>query len=160
MNPVDKMKELDLILDEYEHKLGLPKQYDNAAFSDIEQYLNMSRDQLEKLSGQDCDEIAYRLMCFSFHLSREYNRENTRVKWADSLMTELAVKEIDQYTGYAFQERLNKAIQGNDYTKKLGEVKRYAEQRSNRIAYLSNNMKNLADTLRNMKRNKEVYHGN
>ena len=83
MNTKDKVKEWDDILDEYEKGLGLPT-YQGNQFSneELEHYFSMDRKVLEKLTPQDCGEIAYRLGQFSFHVQRSINRELARSNWA------------------------------------------------------------------------------
>ena len=73
----------DAILDEYEQSIGLP-QYNNDALpaDELNTYLTMSRDSIEKLSPKDCAQIAYRLSQFSFHIQRTLNRELARYNWA------------------------------------------------------------------------------
>ena len=50
---------------------------------ELNRYLTMNRDDLEKLTPSDCGEIAYRLSQFVFHLQRTINREIARYNWAE-----------------------------------------------------------------------------
>jgi hypothetical protein len=150
MSPADRMKEIDRVLDEYEVKAGLPRLLPESAFSDIEKYLNMSRDELEKLSAQDCASIAYRLSTFSFHISRCWNIENTRVHWADNIIKSVIADEVGNYNGYGYVEKAAKAIKHNEYASKLNDIRIYAQQRANRLYDLSNHITNIAKSINNI----------
>jgi hypothetical protein len=64
----DELSEWDKILDEYEKSIGLPVyQSEVLPETELNQYLTMSRDALEKLTIEDCGQISYRLSQFSFH---------------------------------------------------------------------------------------------
>src|SRR5690606_1720920 len=146
---VERMKKIDELLDSYEENLGLTAQSEKD-YEDIGQYLNMSRDQLEKFDPQDCSQIVYRLSSFALFLNRSYNREMARYNWSESLMKELTAPRLDQQSGYGFIEKYNKAVVDDEYTRKLNEINRYAKQRSDRLSFLSNSVKNLADSLKNI----------
>ena len=149
--PKDKMIYLDQILDDYEVKLGLPQFVEDKNYEDIGKYLNLSRDELEALDQEACASISYRLNAFALHLSRSYNREIARVKWAEDLISEVIATEIQQYNGYGYKEKAPQAIKNNDYANNLNKIKRYAQQRSDRIGYLSHQIKNMADSIKYLK---------
>ena len=74
----EDLQHWDNILDEYESSIALPKysaQY-GVSESEINQYLTMTRDELEKISPEDCAQISYRLAQFSFHVQRTINRDS------------------------------------------------------------------------------------
>lgn len=155
----DEVKYWDDILDEYEQSIGLPI-YKNDIFSEDElnQYLTMNRDSLEKLNPEDCAQISYRLAQFSFHIQRTVNRELARYYWADETIKETIADEINTYKGYGYQEKSGQAIKHNDRAKALNAIKKFAKQRSDRLSYLANGIKNLSDILLSIQRNK-VKHG-
>ena len=66
----------DKILDEYEKSISL-SEYSigcSVAESEINNYLSMNRDEIEKLTPEDCAQISYRLAQFGFYLQRSLNR--------------------------------------------------------------------------------------
>lgn len=150
----------DSILDEYENSIGLP-QYaaDAISSSELNNYLIMSRDELEKLGPEDCAQISYRLGQFSFHIQRSLNRELARYNWADEMIKETVSDEINNYKGYGYAEKAHQAIRHNEKASSLNNIKKYARQRSDRLGYLANNLKNLSDILLSIQRNK-VKNGN
>ena len=155
----EEVKYWDDILDEYEQSLGFNKyQEDCLASSELNSYLTMNRDALEKLSPEDCAQIAYRLAQFSFHIQRTANREIARYNWADETLKDLIADELNTYKGYGYIEKSTQAIKHNDKAQGLNNIKKYAKQRSDRLSYLANSIKNLSDIILSVQKTK-VKHG-
>jgi hypothetical protein len=159
MNTKDQINEWDKILDEYENTLGLgiykPDQFlDN----ELNKYLFMSRDELEKLTPEDCASSSYRLAQFAFHIQRSINRELARYNWAEENIKETIADELNNYKGYGYLEKASQAIKHNDKANALNKIKKYAKQRSDRLQYIANNIKNLSDILLSILKTK-VKHG-
>ena len=77
---IEKMDRIDTILDEYESSIGLATyQNEFANTNTAYAYMNMSRDQIEKMDIEGCAEAAYILGSLSFHLQRSINRETARL---------------------------------------------------------------------------------
>jgi hypothetical protein len=144
----DQLEEWDRILDEYETSTGLPK-YENTLIpeSEVSLYFSMNRDHIEKLSPEDCLQISYRLSQLALHIQRTSNREIARYNWAEETIKEVIADDINNYKGYGFLEKSLQAIKHNDKASALNKIKKYAKQRSDRLSYLSGNIKNLADIL-------------
>lgn len=159
MKSKDEVKYWDDILDEYEKGIGMPV-YSESAFQEIElqEYLTMNRDAIEKLSPEDCAQISMRLGQFAFHIQRTINREQARHNWADETVKEVIANEINNYKGYGYVEKSYQAINGNEKATSLNKIKKYAKQRMDRLGFLANNIKNLADILLAIQRTK-VKHG-
>jgi hypothetical protein len=146
----------DKILDDYEKTLSLPEYGASCSVqeSEINDYLSMSRDQIEKLNPEDCAQIAYRLSQFGFYLQRSLNREIARFNWSEESIKESIADEINNYKGYGYLEKSLQAIKHNDRASNLYKIKKYAQQRMDRLSYLSNNIKNLSDILLSIQRTK------
>jgi len=156
----EELNTWDTILDEYENGIGLPL-YNAEALpsSELNNYLTMSRDELEKLGPEDCAQISYRLGQFSFHIQRSVNRELARYNWSDEVIKETIADEVNNYKGYGYIEKAQQAIKHNEKASALNNIKKYAKQRSDRLSYLATNIKNLSDILLSIQRNK-VKNGN
>lgn len=146
----ERLESLDKVLDEYEQGLGLPNYSQIALNEEVAQYLNMSRDALEKLTPQDAGQIAYALSSYSIFIQRSINREIARVSWADSLMKEVLADSISQQSGYGYVEKFNKAMKQDAYASDLNKIMRYAQQRADRLNFIANGIKNLSDILINL----------
>ena len=155
----EEIKYWDDVLDEYEQSIGFALYKDDALPSDeLNTYLSMNRDSIEKLSPEDCAQISYRLGQFSFHIQRTVNREIARHNWADETLKDLIADEINNYKGYGYVEKAGQAIKHNEKANALNNIKKYAKQRSDRLSYLANSLKNLSDIMLSVQRSK-VKHG-
>jgi hypothetical protein len=145
----EQLEEWDRILDEYESNIGLGKYNDITSFNDDElnNYFAMSRDVIEKLTPEDCVQIALRLAQYALFLQRTLNRELARYNWAEETIKEVIADEINNYKGYGFVEKSLQAIKHNAKASTLNKIKKYAKQRSDRLSYLSGNIKNISDIL-------------
>jgi len=151
----EELEKWDNILDEYESSIGFYKYTpDFLSENELNLYFSMNRDALEKLSPEDCAQIAYRLSQFAFHIQRTLNREITRLNWAEETIKEVIANEINNYKGYGYVEKFYQAIKHNDKAGSLNAIKKYAKQRVDRLSYISNNIKNLADMILNIQKTK------
>ena len=102
----EELQHWDNILDEYEKSIGLSV-YSPSLLpeAELQEYLTMSRDMIEKLQPDDCIQIAYRLGQFSFHIQRTINREIARYNWADETIKEVVADDINTYKGYGYIEK-------------------------------------------------------
>jgi hypothetical protein len=156
----EELNDWDKILDEYESKLGLSLYKENILDeNELEQYLTMNRNAIEKLAPEDCAQISYRLGQFSFHLQRTSNREIARFNWAEETIKEVIADDINNYKGYGYLEKSMQAIKHNEKADKLNKIRKYAKQRIDRLSYLANGIKNLSDILLAIQRIKMVKNG-
>jgi hypothetical protein len=148
MNTKEQVESWDSVLDEYEKTIGFEK-YKSDLFpeDELQKYLVMNRDDLERLTPEDCAQIAYRLGQFSFHVQRTLNREIARVNWSEETIKDVIADEVNNYKGYGYIEKSLQAIKNNDKAASLNKIKKYAKQRSDRLQYLAGNIKNLSDIL-------------
>ena len=159
MNTKEQVNEWDKILDEYEQSIGMGSYASNSfPEGELNQYLTMTRDELEKTTPEVCGEMAYRLGQFAFHVQRSINREISRMNWADESIKETISEEINNYKGYGYTEKAYQAIKNNDKAAALQKIKKYAKQRSDRLQYLANSIKHLSDILLSIQKSK-VKHG-
>ena len=93
----------DEILDSYENELGLSTYTrDSVPEQELQEYLTMTRDTIEKLNPEDCAQIAMRLGQFAFHIQRTLNREIARHNWAEETIKETIADDINNYKGYGY----------------------------------------------------------
>jgi len=148
----------DKVLDEYEASIGLSTYTANSfREEELNEYLTMDRNVLEKLSPEDCAQISYRLAQFSLHIQRTLNRENARLNWAEETIKETIADDINNYKGYGYLEKSSQAIKHNEKAMALNKIKKYAKQRSDRLTYISSCVKNLSDILLSINKTKAKY---
>lgn len=156
----EQVEQWDKVLDEYETSIGLGKYSDvhNFTEGELNEYFTMSRNVVEKLTPEDCAQISYRLAQYAFFIQRTLNREIARHNWAEETIKETIADEINNYKGYGFVEKSLQAIKHNDKASSLNKIKKYAQQRMDRLSYLANSIKNLSDIMLSVQRTK-VKHG-
>lgn len=147
------VEKLDVHLDGYEQKIGLPPLVFE---TDIEAhaFLKMSRQQMEKLTPEDCGNGAYILRRYAFYLQRIYNRESARIKYIDSQIDKIIASEVNQYRAPSADERRKLAIKGNDAARNLSNERNIHEARAERLAYLSQNVGYMASSLDSLQETK------
>jgi hypothetical protein len=154
----EELQKWDKVLDEYENSIGLPKYIPDALpEEELNLYFSMDRNHIEKLSPEDCAQIAYRLSQFSFHVQRTLNRELARYNWADETIKEVIASEINNYKGYGYVEKSYQAIKNNEKANAINLIKKYAKQRIDRLSYIANNIKHLSEVTLNIQRTKVNY---
>jgi hypothetical protein len=148
-----QMLQVEKILDEYEKGLGLPEFNESHEDDTVKSYLTMQRSQLEKLTPEDCAEIAIIMDSFAFYLQQALNRETARVGWASSRLKEMMAGRESQYTG-SWDSQFHQAVKGNDFARGLLQIQRYAQQRVDRITYLATSIKSRSGLFMNLQRAK------
>jgi hypothetical protein len=157
MQTKDQMDVIVKALDDYEGECGLPQLKNPCNKEELEQYFSMTRDQIEKLSNEDCGQIAYRLSQFAFHLQRLNNREHARLAWANAKLNDSIASEVGGFDKFMKHEmKISLLKQNNSAVKSVADILTYAEQRIQRLNFLSASIKNLADVLLANKRSKYV----
>ena len=148
----------DKILDGYEKSISLPPFLPPGEETELQGYLTMNRDHLEKLDEEDCKIIAFRLGQFSFHIQRAQNRELARINWAKSTNKTNLAHAVLNYKAYSYEERLYQATKDDDAAKKLNQIAIYAQQRNDRLNFLSTGIKNLSDIMKSIYFSKRANH--
>ena len=153
----EQMELVEKALDDYENNCGLPTATNPCTQEELQQYFAMNRDQIEKLSGEDCGQIATRLTQYAFYIQRLHNREHSRLVWANNQINDTISTELGSFDKYMKHETKVALIKkSNAYAQSLGKIIVYAEQRIQRLNFLAASIKNLADMMLANKRSKYV----
>lgn len=147
----NKLYKLDEILDEYEKSIGLPQYSSPGTEDELNQYLSMSRDELEKLTPEVCSHLVYRLSQYAFYLKRLFNREKTRVIWARQELMNIVAKASNSYDKFTkFDVKVSLITNDDEYAMSLQKILTYAEERVQRLEELAIYIKHLSDSMKNM----------
>ena len=82
----ERLDQVEAVLDEYEGKLGIGSYSEDFHDQSVKKYMSMPRQQMEKITVEECAEAALLLGGFSFYLQRSYNREIARVNGTVSII--------------------------------------------------------------------------
>lgn len=153
--PLDNLNRLDVLLDEYEGKNGLPQYVEKNNDDNIKKYLSISREQMEAMSIEDCANAALILGGFSFYLQRTVNRESARMTWAENMLKKIIAGKENNFRG-SWDSQFQQAVNNDDYAKQLLKLKQYAQSRMDRLNYLSNSIRNMSDLFVNLQKAKAM----
>jgi hypothetical protein len=156
-----RMDDIDNALNLYESQIGLPANTPPGSTEELQSYLDMSRESLDKLAATDCSTIAYRLTRFALYLQRLYNLEVARNTWANTVLNQLAANKLSDYDKfYKHEMKIALMAKEDESIQKLLDIIRYATQRMNRLEEISNNLKYLSNVLFNLQRAKITEYQN
>lgn len=151
MTGKEQLEQRDALLDEYEKNIGVSKFQAPGEPEELEVYLNMDRQVMEGMSSEECGYIGARLAQFAFHIQRAQNRELARVSWAKNEIKMCIATELDSVNGYGYEEKYYKCVKANDHARKLNQIMIYAQQRADRLNFVSNGLKTLGDAIKSIK---------
>lgn len=151
----DKMEKVQQALNDYERSLGL-LHMSNVDEAEINNYFNMNRDDIERLSPLDCIAIALRLNQLSFFIQRSHNAEQSRLSWSINEINSYCCDKLDQFSNsyYNYETKVNILAKQDSYLEKLVKIKNYAQLRVQRLEYLASGINNLAATFSSVSKTK------
>ena len=139
----ERLAQLDSTLDDLLKSYGIPPKTEPN--SDVPKLLNLSRLEINKMTAEECSEAAYMVRSFAFNLQKEYNREVTRVQWANAQIDKLVCKEIEQLDKFTkYEQKRALVVNNNTYTYKLQEIVTFASARAQRIQDLADKASDIA----------------
>jgi hypothetical protein len=142
----EKLERLNQILDEYETLNGLPRFHANDLGDEINSYLSMTTEHMEKLHISDCGNIAARLSQQSFHLQRAYNRERAQVTSMQVALDKCVAKQVGNYSTFVKHDMVVAMVVNDDeYAKTLQNIIVRATQRMNRLYGLSEHLSDISN---------------
>jgi hypothetical protein len=144
----DYRSEIDKVLDEFEKQAGLPE------FKKIEcpAYLTMALEDLRKKSPDQLSEAVFEIAQYSLYIQRLINRNKAWQRWALSRIDEIAASELPNIgTNYGFNERVLIAKNSPELCKRINAFLRKTEMQLNRLYGVPDNIKFMADCIRDMK---------
>lgn len=149
-NKMSTQKELlhqrQKLLDEYEKSIGLPDHTPPGEENELQQYLHMTRNQIEALDSATAFSISARLSQFAFYFQRAINREKSNKIWAEAQLARIVCKEALQYDKYT-PNKTELVCRENVAAYELKQIAIYAEQRIARIEEISSGLRNLSYVL-------------
>lgn len=117
--------------------------------------LELSYEQLAKLSAEQCGEYSHIIAQYSAYIQRIENKEAATLIWLTSKLQDLVCNKLndyDQYTRYEIKVKL--IARENDVVKKLLQQINYTEQKLARLKYISTSITKQSETLNNLRQTK------
>lgn len=143
----ERLTQNDEVLDKFEKDISLPPNTPPGPETEIDEYLHMDRNDIARLSPRDCAAIAYRLQQFSIYIQRVINKDKARITWAKTQITQCVVTDSDYDKYRKFEVAVELLAKSNTAVAKLSAIVRYAQQRIERLEYVSSGLKTLSDIM-------------
>jgi hypothetical protein len=125
--------------------------------SDINDYLSLTRDEIESLTLEQAAELAAYFALFSIHLQKIFGKHQARINFCDANLKTLCAKEAHQYEGFQYKERCDKVISFNEYGAALFKTRNESQYVIDRLSYLPAKIEFFARTLDNLQRSRGKY---
>ncbi len=139
-------QQLDQILDEYEERRHLV--FPKTVPSGIDSYLNMEREYIEKLSREECNEIAIQLSQYSLYMHRLANREKARLSFCTNIINQSCAKVWSNYNEYLKADlKIYLIAQENPLVEKALKIRNHSQIRLDDLDGLARMIENLSSTI-------------
>ena len=142
-------QKIDIALQQYELTIGLSPIPSDKEFPCMK-YIYLSKEELSKMSGEQCSEAAVLLNNFSFHLSRVINKEKTKLRWCNERILSSVANNLLDYRYFSQEERMALCVKDNDYAKKIKKLASLIQARIDRIEYLPIRIEKISESLSNL----------
>lgn len=152
----ERMKYLDEALDKFEKDASLTVNSPPGPETEIDEYLHMDRNDITKLSGEDCAAIAYRLAQFSLYTQRLINRDKARITWVKSQLASFITNDSDYDKFRKFEVAVELLAKSNTAVARLAKIHTWGQQRIDRLEYVATGLKTLSDVMVTNQRAKRI----
>lgn len=151
MTAQEKLDSIRAKLDEYEGKVGLNPGKAYAA-AEFHRWMGLSQAELKFVTYEECGEAALMLSDYAFHVQKLYNKEEALVDWCKEEIWLTIAPQMEQYrqAGQSYEERYYLAVHGNEYTKRLHQLKTGCGARAKQLSFLCQRLENMAEKYRNL----------
>ena len=121
---------------------------------EVARILNMKKDHLQILTGEECLCYAYELHAYSEYIETVRTKENAILEWAESSIWYIISTAMQNYgTQYTkWQEKYYSAIKENPLASDVLKVKNHAEARVKFLNGKADRIQRMADILTNLSR--------
>ncbi len=122
---------------------------------EVEIIINLESVELESLTPEECCEKAYVLYGYCHYVQSVSNQHIVKLNWCEKQLNMIVSKQASQFDKYMkWEQKYYTVIDGDEFAKKLFEVKMAAESR---VMWLDNKIRDLrrmADSLLELSRRK------
>jgi len=135
------------ILEEY--KKDLIPQSDSV--KEIAQYVKMSRNELEKLTPEQCAIMNHRFIQYATYMQKLYNIERARLNQTQKWLLKAVAPLLDNYDKYVkFDIKVELIARENSYVNDLNKVMEGAQHRLDKLTFMADCMKDQGASLKNI----------
>jgi hypothetical protein len=110
-------------------------------------YLNMEADDFNIMTADELFSVASSLNCLSFKIQRFQSDNEAAANRLERYINKSVAFEIDNYQGYSYEERKQKAIINSKVLNELDKTCLEFKQKAEQHKYLSKSINDLATTI-------------
>jgi hypothetical protein len=143
---------LEISISQLYNRVGLGSSAHN---SNIPKYLELSKEDLEKLSPTDCAEISYLLHRESIYIQKILNTNTATINRLNKKIDYLTINKLEKYNIYLkYEQKRLLAIKDSPELIELYTEVINRQTQNDAIMYIPNLLKNMAESLIEISRNK------
>ena len=153
LNAKDRLQEFLLGIDTYISCKSLSPTPFKADFALAE---TMSLEDMEKLTGDECFNLAFQMYQYADHVATEKAQQESVVRWCENSLNTIIASERQDMAGEYLKHEIKVAtiLSNHDLAKKSNEWKIVAESRLGKIQSREYNIRRKADILMDKGRRK------
>jgi len=146
----------DQKMNKFTKEMALPELERVFSDTDIEQYCNLSYEQLRAFTPEECAEIAYLLHCYTYYIQFSFNKLSAKANWLRTVINRAIAGTINSCGDtYSKQdERRELAIKQNSYANKMNDLLIEIQAKIDTLNFISNNIRNITETFSNLQKMK------
>lgn len=145
----EQLKSFENLLDEYLRNIGVKELKINT--KEIYEVLDMNYEDLIRLDVEQCGAYAFILSRFGLYLQKDINRHNSRVKWAESNLNKLLMKDYKNYGGiYGNDHKIAALCNDNSSANTINSIYFHAKARTIELEGLVNQINLICNTLKDL----------
>lgn len=135
----EQLQRLDELISEYETSLGVIMTKPS-----VDKYLNATIDDIKRMNPEDCSNAAISLNQYAIFIQQNYNREMAKYNWANNRIRNHIASLVSQYSAPNAEERRTLAIQGDDFARRLDQLRGLAQSRIDTLQDIGYKISDLA----------------
>jgi len=146
------LEQLNKVLDDYDKVHLLNFKCSNETLK----YMELTREELQRMSASDCGEIATLLGNYAAALQKEQNRQQATVDWCEGNLEILTTPKLENYKAnyQTFEERKLLATMGDSYCDALNKLRIKAQVRLSEIRGMSYKVETYIKSLHELQETK------
>lgn len=149
----NNLKRADEFLDSYEKDSGLPPIAQPGTEEELQKYLIMNFEDIQKFGREECLSIAFRLSQFAYYIQKLYNIEKSHITWSKRELYRSASQHLKNYekTYLSLDAKIELIARENSYVEQIQRIFIHATQRCDRLTSLADRLYHMSRILENMK---------
>lgn len=150
---IAELKHADAVLEKYEATHAIPVATAPGTEEELGEILNMTKDQIDKATAEQCAEYSTQLAQYAFFVQRLMNIERSRNSWAKTILSNIVAKHDHEYDRFVkYETKVSLISAQNSYASQLSTIILHTQQRMDRLDSLASYIKYLSETFNNLGR--------